>query len=83
MHEDDPRWEDPRQPHGLTRVSRDDGDVWIRHRAGDPWTGATVHRWCADCRGWTHVADAGVPVDWTVDDSCATCGRPFPLNPSA
>lgn len=83
MHEEDPRWDDPRQPHGLARLSRDDSDRWSLCRRGESWAGATVHRWCAECRCWTHVADAGVPVDWALDDSCASCGRPFPLEPTA
>ena len=95
MHEDDPRWQDPAQPHGLTRLQREDdqdvegdlnggaGEVWTLRRPGEPWAGATVQRWCADCRTWTHVVDAGVPVDWHLDDQCATCRRSFPLDPTA
>jgi hypothetical protein len=101
MHEDDPRWQDPAQPHGLTRLQRDgdqtdpqdlgagadlnggDGEGWTVRRAGEPWAGATVQRWCADCRAWTHVVAAGIPVDWHLDDQCATCGRSFPLDPTA
>jgi hypothetical protein len=102
MHEDDPRWLDPAQPHGLTRLQRDPdpadpgdvadldefggefgGEVWTVRRPGESWAGATVQRWCADCRAWTHVVDAGVPVDWDLDDRCASCGRGFPLDPTA
>ena len=92
MQEDDPRWQDPAQPHGLTRLQRDEdlaaagdpaGDVWTVRRPGERWAGATVQRWCADCRDWTHVVDAGVPVDWDLDDRCATCARSFPLDPTA
>ena len=92
MHEDDPRWDDPAQPHGLTRLHRDDpgadwadepGDRWTVRRPGEPWAGATVQRWCVDCRAWTHVVDAGAPIDWDADDRCATCARGFPLDPTA
>jgi len=99
MHEEDPRWQDPAQPHGLTRLQRDEdadlaadlvteplapgGETWTVRRPGERWAGATVQRWCADCRTWTHVVDAGVPVDWHLDDRCAHCGRSFPLDPTA
>lgn len=82
MHEDDPRWHAPGQPHGLTRLNRDDSDFWKVRGPGERWAGATVQRWCEDCRGWTHVVDAGVPVDWDADDRCATCSRSFPLDPT-
>jgi hypothetical protein len=86
MPEDDPRCQHPAHPHGLTRLNRDDReepDTWTIRRPGERWAGATVQRWCADCRDWTHVVDAGVPIDWDVDDRCAHCDRSFPLDPTA